>query len=65
MRPPHDEPDSEELEELLDGEDRGLLERPDVPDDVKSEVNERLERFGDELLEDETEDGPPPDDRRY
>jgi hypothetical protein len=31
-----------------------------VPDEVKSEVSERLERWHDEELEDELEDEPPP-----
>jgi hypothetical protein len=65
MRPPDNEPDSEEIETLLDDEDRGVLERPDVPDDVKSEISERLERFHEEDLDEEIEDGPPPDDHRY
>jgi hypothetical protein len=60
MRPPENEPDSQELETLLDDEDRALLENPNVPDDVKSEVAERLERLHDEDLEEEIEDEPPP-----
>jgi hypothetical protein len=65
MRPPDNEPDSQELEALLDDEDRQLLDNPTVPDDVKAEVTERLDRFSDEDLEEEIEDGPPPDRRRY
>jgi hypothetical protein len=65
MRPPDNEPDSEEIETLLDDEDRRVLDRPDVPDDVKSEITERLERWREEELEDEIPDGPPPDDHRY
>jgi hypothetical protein len=65
MRPPDNEPDSEEIETLLDDEDRRVLERPDVPEDVKSEITERLDRWREEDLEEETQDGPPPDDRRY
>jgi len=64
MTTPDNEPNAEELEKLRDEEDRRLLDRPDVPDDVKAEVNERLERLEDEELEDEIEDEPPPD-RRY
>ena len=60
MRPPENEPDSQELENLLDDEERALLDDPSVPDDVKSEVNERLERWSDEELEEEIEDEPPP-----
>jgi hypothetical protein len=65
MRPPDNEPDPEELAKLRDDEDRRLLDRPDIPDDVKSEVSERLERLEDEELEDELEDEPPPDRHRY
>ncbi|HYL27112.1 MAG TPA: hypothetical protein VEW74_04700 [Candidatus Nitrosotalea sp.] len=64
MTTPDNEPNAEELEKLRDDEERRLLERPDVPDDVKAEVIERLERFEDEELEDEIEDEPPPDRRR-
>jgi hypothetical protein len=56
MRPPENEPDAEELEQLLDDEDRRLLDNPVVPDDVKSEVEERLDRWREEELEDETGD---------
>jgi|GEM_PF-1823243 len=64
MTTPDNEPNAEELEKLRDDEDRRLLDRPDVPDDVKAEVNDRLERFEDEELEDEIEDEPPPDPHR-
>jgi hypothetical protein len=60
MRPPLNEPDDEQLEELVDNEDRDLLGKPDVPDDVKAEITERLDRFRDEVYADEIEDGPPP-----
>ncbi|HTA56070.1 MAG TPA: hypothetical protein VK755_15095 [Candidatus Acidoferrales bacterium] len=60
MRPPLNEPDDQELEELVDDEDRDLLGKPDVPDDVKAEITERLDRFRDEEYADEIEDGPPP-----
>ena len=60
MRPPDNEPDSEELEELVDDEDRELLGKPDVPDEVKAEITERLDRFRDEELAEEIADGPPP-----
>lgn len=60
MRPPVNEPDDQELEELVDNEDRDLLGKPDVPDDVKAEITERLDRFRDEVYADEIEDGPPP-----
>jgi hypothetical protein len=57
MRPPEKEP---ERESLQDDEDRALLDNPNVPDEVKSEISERLDRWHDEELEDEIEDGPPP-----
>jgi len=60
MRPPLNEPDDQELEELVDDEDRDLLGKPDVPGDVKAEITERLDRFRDEEYADEIEDGPPP-----
>jgi hypothetical protein len=60
MRPPLNEPDDQELEELVDDEDRDLLGKPDVPDEVKAEITERLDRFRDETYADEIEDGPPP-----
>jgi hypothetical protein len=59
MRPP--EKGSEERESLSDREDRALLDNPNVPDDVKSEIEERLDRHYDEGLEEEEGDeGPPP-----
>ncbi len=61
MRPPDNDPGPEELEALLEGEERSLLDNPAVPDDVKAEVTERLDRHGDEILEEEIEDEPPPD----
>lgn len=65
MRTPRPEPDSQELEELVDNEDRQLLGKPSVPDDIKAEITERLDRFRDEDLAEEIGDGPPPDDRGY
>ncbi|HVA26557.1 MAG TPA: hypothetical protein VNF68_00120 [Candidatus Baltobacteraceae bacterium] len=56
MRPTDMEPKQEELEEFLDDEERGLLNDPDVPDDVKAEIRERLERFREEDLEVEQAD---------
>ncbi len=54
MRPPENDPNTDEFETLLDDEDRELLEKPDVPDDVKAEVTERLERrHDDEALDEE------------
>lgn len=53
MRPPENERESEKIDSLHEAEDRGLLDKPDVPDDVKSELNERLERSHEEELDDE------------
>jgi hypothetical protein len=53
MRPPENSANNDEFETLLDDADRELLERPDVPDDVKAEVTERLERRHDEEQLDE------------
>lgn len=54
MRPPENDPDSDEIETVLEDEERGLLDKPEVPDDVKSEVNERFERYHEEELDEET-----------
>ena len=51
MRPTDMEPEQRELEALLDDEERKLLDDPDVPDDVKAEIGERLKRFREEDLE--------------
>ncbi len=54
MRLPEKELDSEALEGLHEDEERALLDNPSVPDDVKSELAERLVTIPDEL--------PPEDD---
>jgi hypothetical protein len=54
MRPPENEPDSDKTRSVLDDEERELLDRPEVPDDVKSEIEERLERWHDEEIDEET-----------
>ena len=41
---PSDEPIEDEVEEVLSDEERQVLERPDVPDEVKTEIDERQER---------------------
>lgn len=51
MRPTDIEPEQGELEAYLDDEERGLLDDPEVPEDVKTEIRERLERFREEDLE--------------
>lgn len=60
MRPPDNDPGSNELDDLRDEEDRRLLDNPSVPDDVKSEVAEQLERHHDETVDEEIEDEPFP-----
>lgn len=44
MFTPKHEPLSQELDELLTDEERDSLSRADVPDDVRAEILERLER---------------------
>lgn len=51
MRPTDFEPKQEELEAFLDDEERKLLDDPDVPEDVKAEIWERLERFREQDLD--------------
>ena len=45
------EPLQEELETLLDGEEQEALEEMEVPDEVKVEIDERVERFREKDLE--------------
>lgn len=45
MRPNEKEPQDPEIEALVTDEERRLLENPDVPDDVKTEIGERLDTF--------------------
>ena len=51
MRPKDEEPDQPEIEKLLTGEERRLIEKPEVPEDVKAEILERLEGFDESDLE--------------
>lgn len=44
MFTPRHEPPPEEIERLLTGEERDTLSRANVPDDVRAEIFERLER---------------------
>lgn len=44
MFTPKHEPLDQELDRLLTSEERDVLARPNVPDDVRSEIYERLER---------------------
>lgn len=59
MRTPENEPAQNDLESLLTDEERRALANPSVPEDVKSEIAERLERFREQDLEQiEAEDSP-------
>jgi hypothetical protein len=51
VRPTDMEPGQQELETLLDVEEQEALEEMEVPDEVKVEIDERLERFREEDLE--------------
>lgn len=45
MRPPDEEPVQQQIEALVTDEERRALDNPNVPEDVKNEIRERLERF--------------------
>lgn len=51
MRPTDFEPKQEELEAFLDDEESKLLDDAEVPEDVKAEIRERLERFREQDIE--------------
>lgn len=51
MRPTDMEPQPDELEDFLEDEERALLDDAGVPDEVKTEIRERLERFRERDLE--------------
>ncbi len=51
MDKPENEPIQESIERLLTDEERETLRAPGVPDDVKNEIMERLERFREADLE--------------
>lgn len=53
MQPPENEPTQEEIDALGTGEDRQVLEIPSVPDDVKAEIQEQLERREEDDLDQE------------
>jgi len=56
---PEDEPEQKEIESIVTDEERRALEDPAVPDDVKSEIAERLERYRERDLEQiQAEDSP-------
>jgi hypothetical protein len=60
MRPNGNQPLPDEMDELLDDQERALLDRDDVPDEEKAEVTERLERRREARLELAAEDEPLP-----
>lgn len=60
MRPTDEEPAQEELETLLDDEDRTLLDEAEVPDEVKTEIATRLETFREDDLDATRGDGAGP-----
>lgn len=51
MRPTDEEPDQPEIEKLVISEERRLIEKPEVPEDVKTEILERIEGFEESDLE--------------
>ncbi len=53
MQPPENEPTQEEIDALLTGEERQVLEIPGVPDEVKAEIQDALERREEDDLEQE------------
>jgi len=53
MQSSENEPTQEEIDALVTGEDRQVLEIPSVPDDVKAEIQEQLERREDDDLDQE------------
>lgn len=53
MRPSDQEPDELEIEKLAIGEERRELDKPEVPEEVKSEILERIEGFAESDLEHE------------
>jgi len=57
MRAPDDEPVQQQIEALVTDEERRTLDDPNVPDDVKNEIRERLERFSASDLDQERPEG--------
>jgi hypothetical protein len=47
MRPRDQEPVQKDIERVIKGEESTVVSKPDVPDDVKAEALERLDRFED------------------
>lgn len=53
---PNDEPVQEQIERFVTDEERDLLSRPGVPDDVRNEILHRLDAFRDSDIEEERGD---------
>lgn len=51
MNTPDNDPAQQDIESLVTDEERRALLDPNVPDEVKTEIAERLARFGDRDLE--------------
>lgn len=47
MRPSENEPVERDIEALCTDEERRILQDPNVPEDVKNEIRERLDTFQD------------------
>jgi hypothetical protein len=45
MRPSESEPRQDEIEAFVSDEERQVLSDPSVPDEVKAEILDRLERY--------------------
>lgn len=56
MRNPDNEPQQTSIEHLLTDEERRILSQPNVPDETKAEIMERLERFRESDAEEERGD---------
>lgn len=59
MQPPENDPSQNEIEAIDTDEERQALADPIVPDDVKAEIMERLERFKESDLDQERSDNMP------
>jgi hypothetical protein len=60
MRPFGNQPRADEIEALIEGEDIDLLQRPDVPDEEKVEIDQQLEAWREVDVEEAIGDEPLP-----
>jgi hypothetical protein len=58
MRPRDQEPVQNDIEDTLKAEERRLISKTSVPDDVKAEIDERLERYAESDRERQRGEGP-------